>query len=573
MKKHLYFVLIWVTTLSSCSLIGLNLKRKAPANSKKYPTFTQKDSVFGYLYPDRENYKPYYYQLSVDFNIEKKSIEGIANIHIQANSDLNEIQLNLHENLSISEIDFSYKGEKQVYELGKSNLPIKRKYNALWVIFPHTIGRGEKFELTIHYGGKPVIAKRPPWEGGLVWKKDKQGRPWIGVACEQVGANLWWPLKDHLTAEPDSMQMTFIVPDGLTAVSNGLLVNKNTEGQKDTFTYKVSYPINTYNATFYIGHFEHFSTVYDRSENKKLHFYVLDYNLEKAQEHFKQTTKIISAYERLFGEYPFWNDQYKLVESPFEGMEHQTAIAYGNGYKNNAQGVDYIILHESAHEWWGNAISVKDYADIWIHEGMATYSEALFMEDQFGYKSYSNYLFFYSMLIKNKRPMVGPKDVNFWNYKDSDPYMKGALMMHSLRNTINDDHLFFDIIKTFYQTYKYQTVTSKDFIEMVNQKTGSDYSWFFNKYLNQHQPPKLVYVLKVNEATNTQELTYRWDQTDSNFKMSIYIKAPNGSRLKITPEYTEKTYKGVGDKLITIDAQCAYFSKKAYKKALPKRKP
>ncbi|MCF8254539.1 MAG: hypothetical protein K9J84_08170, partial [Bacteroidia bacterium] len=190
-----------------------------------------------------------------------------------------------------------------------------------------------------------------------------------------------------------------------------------------------------------------------------------------------------------------------------------------------------------------------------------------------GYRSYSNYLNFYSMLIKNKRPMVGPKDVNFWNYKDSDPYMKGALMMHSLRNTINDDHLFFDIIKTFYQTYKYQTVTSKDFIEMVNQKTGSDYSWFFNKYLYQHQPPKLVYVLKVNEATNTQELTYRWDQTDSNFKMPIYIKAPNGSRLKITPEYTEKTYNGVGDKLIIIDSQCAYFSKKAYKKALPKRKP
>ncbi|MCF8448006.1 MAG: M1 family metallopeptidase, partial [Bacteroidia bacterium] len=483
------------------------------------------------------------------------------------------IQLNLHENLSISEIDFLYKGGKQVYELSKSNLPIKRKYNALWIKLPNTIGRGENFELIIHYGGKPVIAKRPPWEGGLVWKKDKQGRPWIGVACEQVGANLWWPLKDHLTAEPDSMQMTFIVPDGLTAVSNGLLINKNTEGPKDTFTYKVSYPINTYNATFYIGNFEHFSTVYDRGENKKLHFYVLDYNLEKAQEHFKQTTKIISAYERLFGEYPFWNDQYKLVESPFEGMEHQTAIAYGNGYKNNAQGVDYIILHESAHEWWGNAISVKDYADIWIHEGMATYSEALFMEDQFGYRSYSNYLNFYSMLIKNKRPMVGPKDVNFWNYKDSDPYMKGALMMHSLRNTINDDHLFFDIIKTFYQTYKYQTVTSKDFIEMVNQKTGSDYSWFFNKYLYQHQPPKLVYVLKVNEATNTQELTYRWDQTDSNFKMPIYIKAPNGSRLKITPEYTEKTYNGVGDKLIIIDSQCAYFSKKAYKKALPKRKP
>ncbi|MCF8254363.1 MAG: M1 family metallopeptidase, partial [Bacteroidia bacterium] len=394
MKKNTYILFIWAITLSSCSLIGLNLKRKAPNKADKYPTFTQKDSVFGYLYPDRENYKPYYYQLSVDFNIEKKSIDGIANIHMLANSDLNEIQLNLHENLSISEIDFLYKGGKQVYELSKSNLPIKRKYNALWIKLPNTIGRGENFELIIHYGGKPVIAKRPPWEGGLVWKKDKQGRPWIGVACEQVGANLWWPLKDHLTAEPDSMQMTFIVPDGLTAVSNGLLINKNTEGPKDTFTYKVSYPINTYNATFYIGNFEHFSTVYDRGENKKLHFYVLDYNLEKAQEHFKQTTKIISAYERLFGEYPFWNDQYKLVESPFEGMEHQTAIAYGNGYKNNAQGVDYIILHESAHEWWGNAISVKDYADIWIHEGMATYSEALFMEDQFGYRSYSNYLNF-----------------------------------------------------------------------------------------------------------------------------------------------------------------------------------
>ncbi len=548
MKNFFLFIGIAISFVG-CSLLGLNIARETPKKPSKLPKFTVEDSLIGYLSPDRDCYKPYYYELSIDFNIPKKSIEGVAKIHLLATKNFKTLMLNLHQNMMVRSIE--YNGEEINY---------RRKYTGLWLDFKSQIDSGKQIILEIKYGGKPIVAKRPPWEGGFVWKKDKKGRPWIGVACEKVGANIWWPLKDHLSAEPDSMQMTFMVPKALTCVSNGKLVKEDSTADKKSFTYKVTYPINTYNATFYIGHFEHFSSGYAKIDNKRLHYYVLDYNLEKAREHFQQTRKIIQVYENTFGEYPFWRDEFKLVESPYEGMEHQTAIAYGNAYKNNAYGIDYIILHESAHEWWGNAISVKDYADIWIHEGMATYSEALFLEESMGHDTYLNYLNFYGMLIKNKQNMQGPKDVNFWNYKDSDPYMKGALMMHSLRTAIHKDLVFFDILKSFYQTYKYQTVCTEDFIQMVNQKTGQDYHWFFKQYLSSRQVPKLVYYLEVKANTRDQVLYFKWENVATDFVMPIYITDVFGNTKMIYPSTTENTLKASGSSMMRIDTKCAYFA-------------
>lgn len=554
MKNFFLFIGIAISFVG-CSLLGLNIARETPKKPSKLPKFTVEDSLIGYLSPDRDCYKPYYYELSIDFNIPKKSIEGLAKIHLLATKNFKTLMLNLHPNMQVRSIQ--YNGE---------NLNYRRKFTGLWLDFKSQIDSGKQIILEIKYGGKPIVAKRPPWEGGFVWKKDKKGRPWIGVACEKVGANIWWPLKDHLSAEPDSMQMTFIVPKVLTCVSNGKLIKEDSTETKKSFTYKVSYPINTYNATFYIGHFEHFSSGYAKIDNKRLHYYVLDYNLEKAREHFQQTRKIIQVYENTFGEYPFWRDEFKLVESPFEGMEHQTAIAYGNAYKNNAYGIDYIILHESAHEWWGNAISVKDYADIWIHEGMATYSEALFLEESMGHETYLNYLNFYGMLVKNKQNMEGPKDVNYWNYKDSDPYMKGALMMHSLRTCIHKDVVFFDILKSFYQTYKYQTVCTEDFIQMVNQKTGQDYHWFFKQYLNSRQVPKLVYYLDIKANSSDQVLYYKWENVAADFAMPIYITDVFGSAKMIYPSTTENSLKASGSYHMRIDTKCAYFASELRKR-------
>jgi aminopeptidase N len=555
LKKNLSaFAPLWLIFLlsfiTSCSLIGININRKAPKHASKYPKFKEQDSLVGYLSKNRDCYQPYYYELAVDFNIREKSIQGSNKIFILAKEDFNTILLNLNEQMKIYSI--KYNGQLLSY---------RRKYTGLWINFPNTIQKGEHIVIDISYGGIPVIAKRPPWEGGFVWKKDAEKRPWIGVACEQVGANLWWPLKDHLTAEPDSMQMSYTVPKGLICVSNGKLLDQTDSADKTTFTYKVSYPINTYNVTFYIGKFEHFSISYNKEEKKRLHFYVLDYNLEKAQNHFKQTKKVVQTFEKLYGEYAYWQDDFKLVESPYEGMEHQTAIAYGNGYRNNAYGVDYIILHETAHEWWGNAISVKDYADIWIHEGMATYSEALYLEETLGRETYNNYLYFYSILIKNKKPVVGPTNVNYWNYKDSDPYMKGALMMHSLRISIGNDSTFFDILKSFYQQYKHQTVTSQNFIDMVNLKTGSNYSWFFNQYLYKHQPPKLEYFIEVSDKSNEQTFYYKWTNVADDFMMPILVKNADGSKTKIYPTTTEKSIQFSGERLIEIDVSSAYFAK------------
>jgi len=264
------------------------------------------------------------------------------------------------------------------------------------------IRKNEMARITVFYEGQPQKAARPPWDGGFVWKKDKDGNPWIGVACELDGASLWWPVKDHLSDEPDSLQINVTIPEGFFCVSNGKLQQRIKENGRETFVWKTLYPINTYNATIYIGNFKHFTLPYKKQDSiLNLDFYVLTYNLDKAKSHFQQASEIIRFYEMRFGDYPWWNEGYKLVESPYKGMENQTAIAYGNDYKNwIGKNFDYIILHETAHEWWGNSVSASDYAEIWLHEGFATYSEALYVEHTEGYNAYLKYLNFYSLLIR-----------------------------------------------------------------------------------------------------------------------------------------------------------------------------
>ncbi len=525
------------------------MKKKAARKAAKYPVFTEKDSLLGYLNPYRSCFDVYYYKLNIDFNIRQKTIVGSVDIHFTALKNIDTIQLNLRDNLKLNQIQFE-----------SSNLSFKRKLDAVFVVFNRSIRANEKIIIRVFYEGKPVKAARPPWEGGFVWKKDQLKNPWVGVACENMGAHIWWPLKDHISDEPDSASLNFTVPVGLICVSNGVLVERiirpnNTE----TFCWKVSAPINTYNITFYIGAFEQFSIPYDTDKGRQLNFYVLNNNLEKAKVHFIQSKEIIQFYEKIYGEYPFWNDGYKLIESPYAGMEHQTAIAYGNKYKNNTEGFDYIILHETAHEWWGNAVSVNDYSDIWIHEGFATYSEALFLEDKYGYDRYLNYLSFYSILIANKKPVVGPRNVNYWDYKDSDPYLKGALMLHSLRGTIGNDPVFFDILKSFYKKYKFTIVNTGDFIEMVNEKTHNNFDWFFQQFLYNRKPARFQYKTEFNPVNKSWHMNYKWLDTDSGFKMPVDIK--DGWQIKrLYPTTKELTYEIQNIEKFSINNQSFYFT-------------
>ena len=512
--KKIFFTSIVLIFMTSCSLFGLNVKRTAPKKAGKYPVFTLKDSLKGYLNDNRTCFDVNYYNLDIEFDIPNKSIDGKVDIQFTATKNLTLIQLDLYENMNITKVEFE----------GKS-LNYSRQFDAFYVTFNREIKKNEIATVTVFYNGKPQKAKKAPWDGGFVWKTDNSKQPWLGVACELDGASLWWPLKDHLSDEPDSAKMSFTVPQGLFCVSNGKLIDRKLRGSDmETFTWKVTNPINHYNITFYIGNYRTFQIPYKKdSITHQLTYYVLPQNLETAKKHFKQTNDMLHFYEETFGDYQWFDDGYKLVESPFAGMEHQSAIAYGDKYKNNYNGFDYIILHETAHEWWGNSVSVGDFADIWLHEGFATYSEALYVEDLSGYKAYLTYLYNYSLTIKNKKPMVGPRDVKYWTYKDSDPYVKGALTLHSLRSTLNNDKVFFDILKTFHLENCRKIVSSADFIELVNQKTGQDYSWFFKQYLNNRRPPKYNYSLVYNHEKQTIVLYHKWVNVDSDFKMPIDV--------------------------------------------------
>ncbi len=513
MKKFLIFLGL-ILALSACSLLGVNVKRDAPKMATKYPIFTRKDSLKGYLYPERTCFDVTYYNLDIAFDLKNKSLNGHVDIYFTALSDLTKIQLDLYENMSISKIEFE-----------DDTVNFSREFDAFFVNFPRTINQNEQTHLTVYYHGQPQKAKRPPWDGGTVWKKDKSGHPFCGVACELDGASLWWPLKDHLTDEPDSVQMHFTIPDGLFCVSNGWLSERRIrEVGTETFTWKVNNPINTYNITYYIGRYRSFTVPYhNESGEHKLTYYVLPEHANVAQSHFRQTNDMLAFYEKTFGSYDWFNDGYKLVESPYAGMEHQTAIAYGDKYKNNYNGFDYIILHETAHEWWGNSVSVGDFADIWLHEGFATYSEALYVESTQGYEAYLKYLYAYSLAIKNKKPMVGPRDVKYWTYKDSDPYMKGALTLHSLRSTLKKDSLFFDIIKSFHEENRKKIVNSNTFIELVNRKTNADYTWFFNQFLYNRKPAKFIYSLVYSHEKKAVVLYYKWIHVAQDFKMPLDV--------------------------------------------------
>ena len=548
--KHFLPGILVVLFLSGCAMMGINISHKTPHKATKYPKFSEKDSLRGALSELRNNFDVRHYDLSVDFDLKQKSIKGKVVVRFDAQQDIDKIQLDLHKNMSIQRI--TQNDHELTYE---------RKYTAVFISLEEMLRAGESTSLTIEYSGKPMKAKKPPWEGGFVWKTNS-GKPWVSVACEQLGANIWWPVKDHLSDEPDSMDLHYTIPEGLFCAANGSLVSQETKDGRTTFNWKIHNPINSYNVTFYIGDFVRIDQAYDGIDGvHDLTYYVMPKNKERAEEHFKQTHDILRFYEKIYGVYPWWNDGFKFIESPFAGMEHQSAIAYGNGYKkNNLFGVDYIILHEAAHEWWGNAITVSDFADVWLQEGFATYSEALFMENWKG-KGYSDhYLSFYALFIKNKAPMVGPKEVNYWDYKDGDPYMKGANTLHSLRTTLDNDSLFFSILRTFYEKYCRKTVTSTDFIDHVHQLTGQDLNWFFNQYLYSRNSPKFTYYISRDGEDKTPVLHYKWTDVVDGFKMPVYIF--NGFEwIRITPGTEAQTYALSGKKAaFQIDKSLVYFT-------------
>lgn len=480
--------------------------------------FTKRDTLRGTLSKERSCYDVKFYELMVDFDFDQKSISGNNKMTFDLKMHSQFLQIDLFENMQISNITLE----------GKP-LEYHRTFDAVFININH-LQADKRYTINIQYSGSPIVAVNPPWDGGFIWSKDKNGDAWVNVSCQGIGASLWWPNKDHLSDEPDSMIMHFLVPKGFEAISNGQLLGTMENDEKTLFSWKVSYPINNYNVTFSIGKYVHFSDVYTSpsKDNLSLDYYVMPYNLAKAKEHFSQVLGVLEAFEYYFGPYPFWEDGYALIETPHLGMEHQSAIAYGNQYLRGYLGGsipqnmnwDYIIVHETGHEYWGNAVSTEDNGELWIHESFTTYMEALYVEYHYGYEESIRYLQT-QRNHGNVSPIIGPLNVNWDSYPNSDHYFKGSWFIHTLRSMLDNDELFFSILKTFYENHKYKTTNSEEFFYTFNHMARGDYSFMFDQYLKYSDIPVLEY--SIEQEGPHLKIKYRWKADIKNFKMPVKV--------------------------------------------------
>ena len=492
--------------------------------------YTHADTLRGTLSPLRSCYDINYYHLDVKFNIDQKAISGSNQFKFTAIQDFTKLQFDLFANLNVDKV--VYKGK---------NLPYTRQDNAVFVTFPQTITKGSKDEFTVYYSGNPTIAKNAPWDGGIVFKKDSLGKPWVATACEGVGASIWWPNKDHLSDEVDSMMISISVPKGLKDVSNGRL-RKVTDLKNGytRFDWFVANPINNYDVAANIGDYVHFNDSYMGEKGKlTMDYWVLPASLEKAKKQFADNVRpMLKAFEHWFGPYPFYEDGYKLVETPHLGMEHQSATAYGNHFLNGYLGHDmsgtgwgdkwdYIIVHESGHEWFGNNITGKDLADMWIHESFTCYSESLFIEDNWGKKAGQEYNFGIRTGISNDSPIVGVYNVN--KEGSGDMYPKGAVLLNMVRTIINDDEKWRSILRGLGSTFYHQTVTYDQVVNYINEQSGKNLLPVFDQYLHYKTLPTLEFGVRDGK------LVSRWIADVKDFTMPVLVRVKGGEYKFISP--------------------------------------
>lgn len=491
--------------------------------------FTHADSLRGALNIYRTCYDVKYYHLEVQPDYERKRIAGSTLFVFKAQENIKTLQFDLYPNMKVGKL--LYHGQ---------DIKVARDAGAAFVTFPQEIKKGAIDSFRVFFGGEPMTAVRPPWDGGFVWKKDSVWhKPWFSVACESEGASIWWACKDHLSDEPDSMDISIIIPKDLVGVSNGKLKNIQLySGDLYRYNWHVSYPINTYNVNMSVGNYAHIEKPYtNASGTHKLDYYVLLCNEAIARKHFEQVEPMLNCFEKYFGEYPFWKDGYKLVETPFWGMEHQSAIAYGNHYRNNDYGFDFIIIHESGHEWFGNSLSMNDRCDMWLHESFTTYAEAVYVEHFQGKAKAQEYLNKERKRIENKSVMIGLPDVNYDYWQDADIYFKGTWMLHSLRYAVNNDVLWWATLKKYAETFKCKNLTTTDAISFFSDELKEDYSWLFNQYLRNTELPVLEYKWQVNKQNKKQVLGnffYRWSAKERRFALPIEIELL-GKKQRLTP--------------------------------------
>ena len=498
--------------------------------------FTRKDSLRGGFSFERICYDVQRYDLNITINPEEKSIRGYNDITFKTVKNTQKIQVDLFENMKIDSIIFD----------GRP-LEYKREFDAVFITFPKPLNvDGTDKTIRFYYSGTPQIAKYPPWDGGFVFKTDNKGKPWIGVAVQGTGASLWYPVKDSQSDEPDfGATIKVAVPDGLMNVSNGRF--KGSENLKNGYIrwdWEVKSPINTYDITVNIADYVH---IHDNHNGLDLDYYVLTENEEKAKKHFEEVKPMLDCFESKFGKYPFAEDGYKLVETSYLGMEHQSAVAYGNKYRKGYQGsdisgtgigllFDYITIHESGHEWFGNSITSKDIADLWIHEGFTTYSESVFVECLYGYEKAMEYINGQKKRVSNRSPIIGYYGVN--DKGSTDMYYKGSLLLNTLRHIVNDDQKWWKLLLKYSETYRHKIIDTQTVITFFNTETGRDLTPVFEQYLRYKNIPEL------EVAVNNKEVKFRWITDVPDFKMPIIIKQGSKEiRLEATNKWKSHSIK------------------------------
>ena len=521
--------------------------------------FTNADSLRGSYGPARSWWDVTKYDLHVKFNLEDSSISGWNIITFKVLKKGNLMQIDLQEPLVIDSIFEINETPSEPKRTAYKKEKVKSYYKDGNAYFVSTTNNNLQTtnKLIVYYHGKPHVAKNAPWDGGIVWARDKNKNPLISIACEGLGASVWYPCKDHQSDEPDSAELHITAPSELVSVGNGRLRSKidNKDGTS-TYSWAVVNPINNYCISPYIGKYVNFNEVYKGEKgNLDMNYWVLDYNLEKAKKQFTDAPKMMKAFEYWFGSYPFYEDGYKLVDAPHPGMEHQSAIAYGNGYKNGyaardlsetgwGMKWDFIIVHESGHEWFGNNITSKDIADMWIHESFANYSETLFTEYYYGKKAASEYVIGIRKRIVNDIPIIGPYGVN--KEGSSDMYYKGGNMLHTIRQIINNDEKFRMILRGLNKTFYHKTVTSKQVEDYINKNSGIDFSKVFDQYLRTIMIPTLEYKIQKRN------LFYRWTNCVKGFNMPVKIMLLKNQYSFIYPTEIFKQIK-INDKDLKAD--------------------
>jgi aminopeptidase N len=532
---------------------ALNLQAQGLLTEKN--VFSRQDTLRGAITPERIWWDLTYYHLEVTVDPDNKYISGKNTIKYTVLNVYQTMQIDLQTPLNITKVMQDGKELEVIHEGNAHFIKLTKE---------QTIGNTES--IIVYYEGNPKEAIRAPWDGGFSWKKDKNGNHFVATSCQGLGASVWWPCKDHMYDEVESMRISVTVPSHLMDVSNGRLESIEDHGATKTYNWFVNNPINNYGVNVNIGDYTHFSEVYDGEKGPlDMDYYVLKYNLEKAKKQFTDAPKMIKAFEHWFGPYPFYEDGYKLVEVPYLGMEHQSSVTYGNQFKQGYLGrdlsdtgwglkFDFIIIHESGHEWFANNITDIDIADMWIHESFTNYSENLFLDYYYGKKAASEYVIGLRKTIGNKTPIIGKYNLN--NEGSSDMYNKGGNMLHTLRQLIDNDEKWRLILRKMNKTFYHQTVTSAQIEGFLSSETGFDLSPFFNQYLRGIKIPTLEYKIENNT------LEYRWINVVSNFKMPLKTIL-NGEEKWIYPTKSRKEIMLNSDaRNFKIDENFYVFTKK-----------